>query len=210
MEDRLDVRFQIHPGHRLRDPVRHGRYPEHANPFASCFGDLHRFHRRREIAARRQAIPDPLQVVAQVLLELCNGLAIDSRRTLVRFHPLIRFPHFTLGNTKRFRFIHAGPPLSGCPPNKAGQRRPFGPVPLQNLQPYYGRLRPCAPPRYARSCGDHPLELLPSHRDDRFLRSSPKPVSRSRRLHAGCRLGSLQAPPNLVPGPKFIPGFDIG
>ena len=100
-------------------------------------------------------------------------------------------------------------PLRVARANKAGRRRPFGPVPLQNLQPYYGRLRPCAPHRYSRSRGGCPLELLPLHRDDRFLRSSPKPGSRSRRLHAGCRLGSLQAPPNLIPGSKFIPGFDI-
>jgi hypothetical protein len=32
-------------------------------------------------------------------------------------------------------------------------RSPFGPVPLQNLLPYYGLLRPCAPHRYSHPCG---------------------------------------------------------
>jgi hypothetical protein len=36
---------------------------------------------------------------------------------------------------------------------QAEQRCPFGPVPLQNLQPYYGHLCPCAPHRYSGSRG---------------------------------------------------------
>jgi hypothetical protein len=47
------------------------------------------------------------------------------------------------------------------------------------------------------------------HRDDRFLRSSPKPASRSRRLHAGCQLDSKQVSSNLIPGQPLPPGFDI-
>ena len=53
------------------------------------------------------------------------------------------------------------------------------------------------------------LELLPLHRDDRFLRSSLKPESGSRRLNAGCRLGSKQVSPNLIPERVSDPGFDI-
>jgi hypothetical protein len=53
------------------------------------------------------------------------------------------------------------------------------------------------------------LELLPLHRDDRFLRSSLKPRSRSRRLNAGCRLDSKQVSSNLIPEYVPDPGFDI-
>ena len=129
---------------------------------------------------------------------------------MVCLHPLIRLPNFALGNTKRFRSIHAGPPFAGCLQNRTGQHRPFGPVPLQNLQPYYGRFRPCAPHRYSDPCEGYPLGLLPSHRDDRFLRSLPKPGSKSRRLHAGRQLGSNQVSPNLIPGQSLPPGFDVG
>jgi len=80
--------------------------------------------------------------------------------TSCRLHPLMRLPHFALGNTKRFCFIHAGPPFAGCPRNKGRRRCPFGPVPLQSLQPYYGQLRPCVPHRYSRPCGWCPLGLL--------------------------------------------------
>ena len=34
MEDRLDLRLQIHPDHRLRNPVGHGRHPEDPHPGA--------------------------------------------------------------------------------------------------------------------------------------------------------------------------------
>src|SRR5882672_7867738 len=53
------------------------------------------------------------------------------------------------------------------------------------------------------------LVLLPSHRDDRFPRSSPKPGSRSRRLHAGRQLGSKQISPNLIPSAVTCAGFDV-
>jgi hypothetical protein len=33
---------------------------------------------------------------------------------------LERFPHLAFRNIERFGSIHAGPPLSGCPPDKAG------------------------------------------------------------------------------------------
>jgi hypothetical protein len=52
-----------------------------------------------------------------------------------------------------------------------------------------------------------PLELLPSHRDDRFSRSSPKPDPRSRRLYAGRRSSTQQARLDLHPGDASQPRF---
>jgi|SRR5580704_11616646 hypothetical protein len=53
------------------------------------------------------------------------------------------------------------------------------------------------PHRYSGSCGGFPLELLPSHRGDRFPRSTKEPDPGSRRLQAGCRSGQVfRAPPN--------------
>jgi hypothetical protein len=101
MEDRLDVRFQIHPDHRLCDPISHGRHAEHAHALAARLGDLHRFHRRREVAARRQSIPDPIQVVLQILVELLESHSIHPRRTLIGFHLPIGLPYLPLRNIKR-------------------------------------------------------------------------------------------------------------
>ena len=41
------------------------------------------------------------------------------------------------------------PSVAGWPAASAEQRSPFGPAPLQSLQPYYELLRPCAPLRYS-------------------------------------------------------------
>jgi hypothetical protein len=82
--------------------------------------------------------------------------------------------------------------------------RPDGVTP--SLQPHYrtfltttGDSAPV--PRFGtRALVGLPLELLPSHRGDRFPRSTQEPEPRSRRLHAGRRLGSKQVPPRLIPG----------
>ena len=121
-----------------------------------------------------------------------------TSRTTVGLDALVRVPHFALGDIKRLCFSHARHPLSGCARGEAERRRPFGPAPLQDLQPYYGRLRPCAPHRYSGPRSVCPLGLLPSHRDDRFPRSSLKPDPGSRRLYAGRRSSSRQAPLDLV------------
>src|SRR5947208_11304812 len=54
-----------------------------------------------------------------------------------------------------------------------------------------------------------PLALFPLASPARFSRSVQEPDWASRRLHAGCRLGSLSASPKLVPEDGSAPGFDI-
>jgi hypothetical protein len=80
-------------------------------------------------------------------------MAIHTGRALVRLDLLVGLPHLPFADTKWLGTTHYGPPLAGCRVGGAGRRCPFGPVPLQNLPPYYGRLRPCVPRRYSRSCG---------------------------------------------------------
>jgi len=89
----------------------------------------------------------------------------------------------------------------------AEQRSPFGPAPLQDLHPYYGLLRPCAPHRYSGPRGGSRLRRLPLHRSDRFSRSVRKPGWASRRLHAGCRSGRLQDNSRTDPGGRVTPRF---
>ena len=208
MEDRLQYWLQIPLHYRLGDAVRDSRNSERSRPSLSL-RYVNPANRRREITARRHPVPDPIKIVTQILLEICNGNAVNARRTLVCLHPLVCFPYIALRDTKRFCFVHRSPPFSGCSYNSAGQRRPFDPAPLQSFHLYCERLRPCAPRRYSGSRKGHLLELLPSHRDDRFLRSSLKPESGSRHLNAGCRLDSKQVSSNLIPEHIPGPGFDI-
>ncbi len=51
------------------------------------------------------------------------------------------------------------PPVAGWPWAAAEQRGSFGPVPLQNLHPYYEPLRPRAPHRYSGPCGFSRLDV---------------------------------------------------
>ena len=111
----------------------------------------------------------------------------------------------SLRAVERLCLGHAAPPITGWPPAKAGCRRPFGPAPLQDLQPYCGRLRPCALRRSFDPYRVHRFRRFPLHQDDRFPRSVQKPVSKSRHLRAGCRLVSAQACPEMTTNL----GFDI-
>lgn len=51
------------------------------------------------------------------------------------------------------------------------------------------------------------LRALPLHRSDRFPRSAQEPGPGSRRLHAGCHLGRIQASPRLHLGAEGRPRF---
>ena len=208
MEHRFQYWLQVPLNHRLGDAIRDRRNAERPRtshrPSVSLPGAPPAENNCRTTSDSRSdrgCSPNPV--------ECRNRFAVYSRRSSVCLHPLVCFPYIALRNTKRFRFVHRSPPLSGCSYNIAGQRRPFDPVPLQNLHLYCERLRPCAPHRYSGSRKGYLLELLPSHRDDRFLRSSLKPESGSRRLNAGCRLDSKQVSPNLIPERIPDPGFDI-
>ena len=93
-----------------------------------------------------------------------------------------------------------------CRPEQSHQR-PFGPAPLQSLHPYYERFCPCAPHRYSGARGVLHLALLPSHRDDRFSRSSSKPDPHSRRLYAGHQWDSTGHAPTPAPETSLPPRF---
>ena len=75
MEDRFDVRFQIHSGTTVC-ATRSATVgtPSTRTPLPPAFGYFHRFHRRREIAPRRQPIPDPIQILFPILFELLDRL----------------------------------------------------------------------------------------------------------------------------------------
>src|SRR6266702_1419739 len=73
------------------------------NPDPSrCLRDFHGFNRRREIRPGRHPVPQPVQVILQILLELLDRLPVHSRRALVGLDPLIRLPDHSLRNLERF------------------------------------------------------------------------------------------------------------
>ncbi len=69
-------------------PVRNRRNTQWPRT-AITLGDLHPAHRRRKVAARRQSIPQFVEIVGQSLLKLSNRLIIDARRSPIGPYPLV-------------------------------------------------------------------------------------------------------------------------
>jgi hypothetical protein len=93
--------LQIHGHDRLRDPVGDRRHAQHSNPVAVRLGDLHRQNRGRKPGPGAHPIPDLVEVVRKIGLELREILTVHSRRALVGLDPPPRLPHHQLGNRKR-------------------------------------------------------------------------------------------------------------
>ena len=81
--------------------------------------------------------------------------------------------------------------------------RKLGPLAPPALPGFIATMSPSAPsPRIGTLIlVGPPLGFLPCHRGNRFPRSAQEPALGSRRLHAGHRPGSRQAPPELHPRP---------
>jgi hypothetical protein len=219
MEDRLQARFQPQCNHRLGDSVGHGGNPENPRPTAMRFRYLHRPHRRRKVAARGHPVPQPIQVVTQIGLDLLDGLPGHSGGTLVPFDALVRLPHQPLRYLKRFifrtRLAHSSPPRERLVArvNKPQMSRPLRSVPITGPSPLLragpparatsvldtsqflllGTLPLASPPPVTRGCG----VAVSAHAFPRFAQ---KPQIRL--TPPACRTppASQRAPARLIPG----------
>src|SRR6185312_9296257 len=127
---------------------------------------------------------------------------IHASRSLVGLHMLKGLPDFPFRNLERLCLVH------GLLPFPVGQwSRPNNAAP--SLQPHYRTFHAttgCSAPALrvgtlalavGAACGFslHAIGVT----EHRFSRSIRKPGRASRRLHAGCRSGSLRHPPELIP-----------
>ena len=103
MEPVVRPLLQLHGHHRLRDPIGDRRHTKHADPVAVRLRDLHRPHPGREMEPTHP-IPDLVEVVHKIGLELLEILPAYPRRALVGLDPPPRLPHHRLGNRKRLVF----------------------------------------------------------------------------------------------------------
>ena len=205
---RLHQRLQI----LLRPPSARSDPPPSESPAASS---LHlacristRSHRRRKVAARRHPIPELVEVVLQILLELRNRLLVHAGRSLVRLDPLDTPPRppvwkYETALPSSIRLLPLLVDLIGSgwtmPPLRSSPIT--GPSSLLRAAP------PLCPASVLSPSWVFHLELLPSHRGDRFPRSAQEPGPSSRRLHAGRHLGSKQVSPRAGPGSTTAPRF---
>src|SRR6266568_1915790 len=152
------------------------------------FRYLHRLHWRRKVTPRRHPIPDPVQIVLQICLEVLDRAPVHSWRSLVSPDSLIRLPHEPLRNderlSRRLRFAHPIPPRNLWLPERTSHGRPgpFAPPPLPGFPHYYEPVRMPAPRRYS----------IP-HGFSRLRRSLSPPTVRSGRVGASLPTFCVQA-----------------
>ena len=207
MEQRVQSRLQIPADNFLRDAVRHRWYTQRPRP-ARRLRNVHPPHRLREIASRRQSIPELVEIVHQINLKVCDRLPIYSSRSSVGLHFLEGLPDFPLRDVKRRCLGHVAPPVSGWPPVLGGLPQSLRSSPITEPSSLLRTAPSLCPHRYSCPCRDLPLELLPYQRSDRFPRSTKEPDLDSRHLQAGCR--SSRTPrlrPNSSQGPLPSPQF---
>ena len=206
MEGRFHHRLQVQFGHRLSNPVSHRRNAQ--APLASVFLRYrHRAYWWRKVRARRHAIPNPIEVVLQVLLEHLDRFSIDASRSLIRFDPFVRLPHDLLGNTERLCLTHWLLPLARLTGASSWMTRPLRSLGLSPTSPLL-RVAPSLCLASIRwSLGFHPwTSLFTSRRQVPTFRTR----AWSRVTPPLCRVSSRQAAdsPWTCPGPTTRPGFD--
>jgi hypothetical protein len=223
VEDRLDLPRQPPGHHRLRDPVRDRWSPKDPRSTAMRLGDLHRPPRRREVAPRGHPVPDLVQLVLQIRLEVLKRAPVHPRRAPIGLPRLPGFLHLPLRDrqrlARRHQRVHPALPdparLPDQPPPQ--MTRPLPPPPFQGVHRYYGPVRQRTPRRYSvpHRVGRLGRSLSPPPRGRMPYRATPSHVPRrsrrpgSRRLPAGHRLASQRPPPGSSQSSEDSPGFDV-
>ena len=186
------------------------------------FWYFHRLHRRRKVTPRRHPIPDPVEIVPQILLEVLDRAPVHARRSLIGLDSLVRLPHEPLRNTerlsRRLRLAHSIPPRA--PLVARTNFATDGPAPSLPLH-YKGFITTmsrseCRPRNGTQSLAVPAAWDAPSRR--RFpagqCRGQPSHVPRegrrpgSRRLHAGHHLASNRVSARLILEPRTRPSSD--
>src|SRR6516165_2946613 len=105
VEHRLQIRLQVASGDLLGDTVGDRRNAQRARATV-CLRNIDPPYRRRKIAPRRQPVPELVEVVRKINLEVCNRLCVYPSRSLVGLHTFEGFPDFPLGDVERLCLAH--------------------------------------------------------------------------------------------------------
>ncbi len=81
MKHRFQDRLQVPLDNHLGDPVGNRRNPERPRCSRIAFRYVNAAHRWRKVASRRHPVPDPIEILTQIPIEIFDGLSVDTRRT---------------------------------------------------------------------------------------------------------------------------------
>src|SRR5580704_13908912 len=134
VKHRFQTRLQVPTGDLLSDAIRDRRDAQRSRATV-CLRNIDPPHRRRKVAPRRQPIPQLVEVVRKISLEVCDRLSVYSSRPLVGLHTFEGFPDFPFGDVERLCLVHELLPS------------PVGPWPRLNnaapsVQPHYRAFIP--------------------------------------------------------------------
>src|SRR3954471_2073069 len=113
MEMRLHEWLQNPVDPPLGDSVGDRWNPKRPRSSSLSLRDVNPSHRRRKGAARRHSIPDLVEVVRQISLEVPPRLPVHASRTLVASDLFVGFPDLPFRNVERLCSIHEVPPGAG-------------------------------------------------------------------------------------------------
>src|SRR5664279_4541047 len=218
MENRFRSWLQPQCDHRLSDSVRDGGNSKNPCPTAMRFRYLNSPHRGRKIRPRGHPIPDLVQIVLQIGLELLDGLTIHPGSTLVPLDALIRLPHQLPSVSETVCPSDLTCPLVSSQTttlvarvHKPQMSRSLRSTLITSASPLLRTGPPARAATVLNTSRFQPLSALPLAPDttNPCQGQLPRPPSHvpygsrrpdSRRLHAGHHLANKRAPARLIPG----------
>jgi len=87
--------------------------------------NVHPPHRLRKIASRGQAVPELVEIVREINLEVCNRLPVYASRSWLAFTFLKASQTSRFGMSNGFALVMAAPPVAGWPPALGGIPQPL-------------------------------------------------------------------------------------
>ena len=160
MEHRFQQRLQISSDYLLRNTIR-DRGNSQRPRSAIGFRNVHPTHRWRHVTARRQPVPELVEVPGKPRLKVLDRLPIYSSRSLVGFHILESLPDFPLRNVKRLCLVHAAPPIAGWPPAQAETPQPLRSNAITAPSSLLRAVLPLCPASVLRAWRGSPARLAP-------------------------------------------------
>jgi len=170
MEDRFGPRLDHPRHHRLRHPIPDRRHAQDSRAPAMRLRDLDRTHRRREVGARGEPVPDLVQVVLQIGLELRDRHRVHAGRALVRLDllPRLQTARFEISNglpgafNLSMRFLPEHFRLTGR--IKPRTTRPLRSAPVTEASPLLRTGPPARPATVLGPFAVQPPGVLPAGR----------------------------------------------
>ena len=160
MKQRFQQGLQVSPNNLLRNTVRDRGDAQRPRP-AIRLRNVHPAHRWRQVTARRQPVPEFVEIPSKLGFKFLDRLPIYSSRSLVGLHTLEGLPDFPLRYVKRLCLLQAAPPIAGWPPAKTETPQPLRSSAITAPSSLLRAVLPLCPASVLRAWQGSPARLAP-------------------------------------------------